>query len=296
MTHDQLNEATLGQVIDVLEGLYPPRLAEDWDHVGLTVGDRTAPVRRICFAVDATYATITEALDWGADLLVTHHPFLFSPVHSVSTDTDRGHLVHQLIAGGCALFSAHTNADAAPGGVADALATIAGLEDTTPLVPDANDPTCGLGRIGKLEASVTLNELAQRIASALPATAQGVRVAGDLGARVQRIAVLGGSGASLLASAVNANADVYITSDYKHHDALDAREAARHRAATGATPRDTPYLIDTAHFASEWPWLTGAAHAVTQAMSAQGYSMETWVSTLNTDPWTTRVTAPNNSQ
>ncbi|WP_029069161.1 Nif3-like dinuclear metal center hexameric protein [Jonesia quinghaiensis] len=289
MNSGNQSDATLGQVIEVLEDLYPIRLAEDWDHVGLAVGDRSAPVRRICFAVDATYATITEALDWGADLIVTHHPFLFSAVHSVSTDTDRGHIIHQLIAGGCALYTAHTNADSAQGGVNDALADLIGLQDTTPLVPDSQDPTCGLGRVGKLEHSLSLRDLAQRLADAIPVTAQGVRVAGDLGARVSTVAVLGGSGASLLDAAVNANPDVYITSDFKHHDALDAREAAHHRSATAAGIGQTPYLIDTAHYASEWPWLPVAASAVKTAMEQRGYSMDTWVSTLRTDPWTARV-------
>lgn len=125
---------TLGHVIEVLEHAYPPRLAEPWDRVGLVAGDRSAPVRRVVVAVDATDAVVDHALAEGADLLVVHHPPLMKGVHSVATDTPKGRLLHRLIAGGCALFAAHTNADSARPGVNDALAEALGLTAGRPLV------------------------------------------------------------------------------------------------------------------------------------------------------------------
>ena len=126
---------TLGEVIALLEEAYPPRLAESWDRVGLVAGDRSAPVRRVVVAVDATDAVVEHALAEGADLLVVHHPPLMKGVHSVATDTPKGRLLHRLIAGGCALYSAHTNADSARPGVNDALAEALGLTPGRPLVP-----------------------------------------------------------------------------------------------------------------------------------------------------------------
>ncbi|MCZ3385857.1 MAG: Nif3-like dinuclear metal center hexameric protein [Actinomycetia bacterium] len=124
---------TVGDIVADLDALYPPATAEDWDVVGLTCGDRASQVRRVMFAVDPLPAVVDEALAWGADLLVTHHPLLLRPTHSVATDNWKGSLLHRLIRDGCALYTAHTNADVALDGVNDALAEALGLTDTKPL-------------------------------------------------------------------------------------------------------------------------------------------------------------------
>lgn len=123
----------LREVIRVLDELFPPGAAQEWDAVGLVAGDPTQPVRRVLFAVDPVAAVVSEAEEWGADLLVTHHPLLLRPVHSVAATSFKGALVHRLVRNGTALHVAHTNADAAAGGVADALAELIGLEDLRPL-------------------------------------------------------------------------------------------------------------------------------------------------------------------
>ncbi|MBD7918202.1 Nif3-like dinuclear metal center hexameric protein [Cellulomonas sp. Sa3CUA2] len=127
--------ATLAEVVAALEARYPPRTAESWDRVGLAAGDPAAPVRRVLLAVDPVAAVVDEALAWDADLLVTHHPLLLRPVHSVAATTYKGALLHRLVRAGCGLYTAHTNADAAHGGVAEALADAVGLVGTEPLVP-----------------------------------------------------------------------------------------------------------------------------------------------------------------
>lgn len=126
---------TLADVVAILDGWFPPSTAESWDAPGTVCGDPVAPVRRVLFAVDPTAAVVDEALAWGADLLVTHHPLFLRPVHSVAATTYKGALVHRLVRGGCALHAAHTNADAAAGGVADALADLMGLTGVRPLIP-----------------------------------------------------------------------------------------------------------------------------------------------------------------
>lgn len=123
----------LAEVIDLLEQAYPPRLAESWDRVGLVAGDPAAQIHRVVVAVDATDAVVDHALASGADLLLVHHPPLMKGVHSVAADTPKGRLLHRLIAGGCALYSAHTNADSARPGVNDALAEVLGLTPGRPL-------------------------------------------------------------------------------------------------------------------------------------------------------------------
>ncbi|EYT64436.1 hypothetical protein H483_0104420 [Dietzia sp. UCD-THP] len=126
---------TLADVIDLLEHAYPPRLAESWDRVGLVAGDPAAQVGTVVVAVDATDEVVDHALAVGADLLLVHHPPLLRGVHSIAADTPKGRLLHRLVAGGCALYAAHTNADSARPGVNDALAETLGLDPGRPLVP-----------------------------------------------------------------------------------------------------------------------------------------------------------------
>jgi dinuclear metal center YbgI/SA1388 family protein len=124
---------TVGDVIAALEAAYPPALAADWDAVGLVCGDPAEPVSSVLIAVDPVPETVDEAVG-QAQLLVTHHPLLLRGVHGVGTDTPKGALLHRLIRGGTALFTAHTNADSADPGVSDALAEAIGLTVTGPLV------------------------------------------------------------------------------------------------------------------------------------------------------------------
>ncbi len=288
-----MNRPSLADVVRHLEELFPPDLAESWDAVGMVAGDPAASVRKVLFAVDPVDAVITEALEWGADLLVTHHPLFLRPVHGVPATTFKGSIVHRLIQGGCGLFVAHTNADAAAGGVADSLAEALGLQDRVPMIPAPGQEAIGTGRVGVLRPQLTLREFAERVARVLPATAQGVRVAGDLDAMVSRVAVCGGSGDSLFDAVRAADADAYVTADLRHHPASELRE----RAETGVGPGGRPFLIDVAHFASEWPWLTAAAADLAARLAPQPdvagagsvSAVEMRVSTLVTDPWTARI-------
>jgi len=288
---------TLADVVRTLEALYPPQTAEDWDAVGLVTGDPAQPVRKILFAVDPVATVADEAAEWGADLIVTHHPLFLKPVHSIAATTFKGSLVHRLVRDGIGLYVAHTNADAAPRGVADALADAIGLVDRTPLVPArpsgigvarpdgaAHPVETGIGRVGRLEGPTTLRAFAERVAAVLPATEQGVRVAGDLDATVSTVAVVGGSGDSLFDAVRTAGADVYVTADLRHHPASELRERAEFEGGAAGGP----FLVDVAHFASEWPWLRYAAADLTERLADAG-TVDTRVSVRRTDPWTARI-------
>jgi dinuclear metal center YbgI/SA1388 family protein len=386
---------TLADVVGVLERRYPPSTAESWDRVGLVTGDPDQPVRRVLFAVDPVAAVVDEAVAWGADLLVVHHPLLLRGVHSVAATEAKGALLHRLIRAGVALYTAHTNADAAAGGVADELARLVGLRDLRPLVavpaaaldkhvvfvpaadaerlvdalaaagagtlgeytrcawtgtgegtftPGADatpaigtpgeaahvvearvemvaprgrraavvaamraahpyeepafdvlelarwDGPTGIGRVGHLAEPLTLHAFAEQVAAALPATAQGIRYAGPADATVRTVAVVGGSGDSLFDAVRSSGADAYLTADLRHHPASELRERAEFEARGAAA--SPPYLVDAAHFASEWPWLAGAERDLRADLTARGTTVETRVSTLRTDPWTGRVPAP----
>lgn len=131
---------TLAQVVAALDRRYPPSGAESWDRVGLAVGDPATPVRRVLLAVDPVLDVVEEAVQRGVDLLVTHHPLLLRGVHTVSADTPKGAVVHRLVRAGIGLYTAHTNADVAAGGVADALAEALELRDLRPLLPAPAPP------------------------------------------------------------------------------------------------------------------------------------------------------------
>ncbi|MFE2751368.1 Nif3-like dinuclear metal center hexameric protein [Actinosynnema sp. NPDC059335] len=267
---------TLGDVLAVLEAAYPPATAESWDAVGLVCGDRAEPVTRALFCVDPVESTVDEALEVGAQLLVAHHPLMLRGVTGVPADDPKGGLVHRLIRAGVALYTAHTNADAASPGVSDALAEALGLRVTGPLVPGGDGAATGIGRIGELDRPEPLRDFARRVADALPATAWGVRAAGDPDRPVRRVAVCGGAGDGYLADATRAGVDAYVTADLRHHP------AGEHLAAGG------PALVDVAHWASEQPWCAQAAHVVRTAF---GGTVEVLVSTRRTDPWTVGVTS-----
>jgi dinuclear metal center YbgI/SA1388 family protein len=129
----------LAEVIAALEAWYDPRWAEPWDAVGLACGDPDETVRNVVLAVDPVPATVREAIDAGAQLLLTHHPLLLTPKHGVPLTDPKGALVHRLIRAGTALYVAHTNADVSQPGVSDALAECIGVTQLCPLQPKPAD-------------------------------------------------------------------------------------------------------------------------------------------------------------
>jgi dinuclear metal center YbgI/SA1388 family protein len=264
---------SLAQVTEVAHALWPLSGAESWDAPGLIVGDPRAEISAIHLAVDAVLDTADEAVETGAQLLLVHHPLLLRGVTSVAEDRYKGAVIARLIRGGCGLLAAHTNADIVADGTSAVLARAIGLGDTRPIVPDALDPALGLGRVGTLAESVSLGELARGLQRVLPATAQGIRGSGDYHAQVRRVALCAGAGDSLLAHPEVLDADVYITSDLRHHPASEARENAR---VSGG-----PALLDVSHWAAEWLWLDAAAEALRAALP----DVTVTVSELRTDPW-----------
>jgi dinuclear metal center YbgI/SA1388 family protein len=259
---------TVAAVAAALDDRYPPAWAEEWDRVGLVVGDPGAAVQRVLCVVDCVPETVAEAVAAGADLIVAHHPLLMRGVSSVATTSYKGRIVYDLIKGDIALFTAHTNADVADPGVSDALAGRLGLVDLRPLVPAA-DPTRGVGRIGRLPVARPLSALTAQAAAVLPRTAWGVRAAGDPDRVIETVAVCGGAGDSFLGAAAAAGVDAYLTADLRHHPASEA-------VAGGG-----PALLDAAHWATERPWLDDLAEYLRATLE-----VDVLVSDLDTDPWT----------
>jgi dinuclear metal center YbgI/SA1388 family protein len=236
----------------------------------LVVGEPVAPVRRVLLAVDCVPETVDEAVAVDAQLMVAHHPLLLRGVHSVSTTTYKGAVVHRLIKAGIALYVAHTNADVATPGVSDALADRLGLADVRPLVAEPGHP----GRVGRLAPPRRLADLTIDVSRSLPSTVVGVRAAGDPDRLIATVAVAGGAGDGFLADVAAAGVDAYVTADLRHH------VASEHLAGGG------PALLDAPHWATERPWLDQLGDEIRADL---GVSVV--VSDLVTDVWT--VHAPS---
>jgi dinuclear metal center YbgI/SA1388 family protein len=263
---------TVAEISAVVERLWPIGGAEGWDAPGLLSGDPQAAVSHIHLAVDAVPDVAAEAIDTGADLLLVHHPLLLRGVTTVAEDRFKGAVLARLIRGGCALLAAHTNADVVESGTSGTLAGRLGLVNARPIVAGIPESR-GIGRVGELAEPTTLGRLARRLADILPATASGVRVSGGYETPIHTVAVCGGAGDSLLAAPAVLGADVYVTSDLRHHPASEFRENA---VLSGG-----PALIDVSHWASEWLWLEVAAEELRSALPG----VKVTVSDLRTDPW-----------
>jgi dinuclear metal center YbgI/SA1388 family protein len=270
-------------IVAVLDARYPPAFAEDWDRVGLVVGEPDATVARVLFVIDCVPETVAEAIALDVDLIVAHHPLLLRGVSSVATTTYKGRIIHDLISHGIALFTAHTNADCAPDGVAEALARAVGLLDLTGLgrlgTPDrletsSRPETSGApGRIGRLPVPLRLDAFAAHVGDVLAPT--GVRAAGAPDRMISRVAVCPGAGDGFLGDVAAAGVDAYLTADLRHHPASEF-------VANGG-----PALVEASHWATERPWLVDAARII-----ATETSVETFASDLVTDPWTLHISSP----
>lgn len=263
---------TVADVTAAVERLWPAAGAEAWDAVGLIAGDPGDRAERILLAVDAVLDTVDEAIEQSAGLLLVHHPLLLRGVTTIAGDRYKGAVLTRLIRARCALLAAHTNADVVESGTSAVFAERLGLLDLVPIVPGV-EAARGIGRVGRLATPTTLGTLARVLGDILPATATGIRVSGEFDAPVATVALCGGAGDAYLADPAVLVADVYITSDLRHHPASEARENAR----VGGGPA----LIDVSHWASEWLWLDTAAAQLRAALPG----VEITVSELRTDPW-----------
>ena len=263
---------TVADILAVTEQLWPVAGAESWDAVGLVSGDVGAPVSHLHLAVDAVLDTVDEAIELGAGMLLTHHPLLLRGVTTVAEDRYKGAVIARLIRANCALLAAHTNADVVETGTSATLAERIGLTDIRPLVADET-ASRGIGRVGRLTEATTLGRLARLLGDILPPTAGGVLVSGEYDAPITTVALCAGAGDTYVREPAVLAADVFITSDLRHHPASEFRENSR---VSGG-----PALIDVSHWASEWLWLETAATQLRAALP----ELTVTVSELRTDPW-----------
>lgn len=197
-----------------MERIAPPELALGFDNVGLLLGTDRTEIKKVLVALDCTVETAKEAVEYGADLLLTHHPLFFEPVRRILPDTEATAAAYILLRNGIAMYAAHTNLDAAEGGVNDVLAETLCIGDVAPLPPE------NLGRIGTLERETSLEVFAEFVSNVLNTT---VRIAGERESMVRKVALIGGAGGGDVAAAKEAGADAFVTGEIKHHQAIEAK-------------------------------------------------------------------------
>jgi dinuclear metal center YbgI/SA1388 family protein len=266
------NPYSVADVLSVVEDLWPVGGAEEWDAPGLVAGAVGDPVNHVRLMVDVVPDTVDEAIGDGADLIIAHHPLLLKPVHSVAEQRYKGRVLARLIRSRVSLLSAHTNADVVPTGTSRVMAGLLGLENQNVISPGTTFGH-GMGIVGELPAAMSLYDVASRLGAILPQTASGIRVSGDPDTPVRKVSLCAGAGDSLLGHPAVDSADVYITSDLRHHP---ASEVAAQRLGGIA-----PALIDVSHFAAEWLWLAQAQKDLEKQLPGLTVS----VSDLVTDPW-----------
>lgn len=248
---------SLKSAIEVFEKLWPVSLAEDWDVVGLVSGSAHQEIKSVILTVDVTSEVVEYAKEVGADLIFAHHPMLLRGVTSIAEDTAKGNVLAELVRSNIAVYAAHTNADSVETGTSAVIAKALGLINIRPLAPSAV-PSQGIGQIGDIE-SMTLGELASKLNDLLPPTATGVRVAGPFDRKVSKVALCAGAGDSYSLLSLDQGADVFITSDLKHHNSQEILELAKARNVDFA-------LMDISHWAAEFVWLETAKRELEQAL------------------------------
>lgn len=230
--------ATVNEIYAYLDQLAPFSYQMSFDNAGFLVGRGVREVKKILVSLDITEEVVQEAAQWGAALIVSHHPVIFHPARSMTDQDPTGRILLTMAEGGIAAICAHTNLDAVAGGVNDALARAVGLSGISMLQTQGIDQRglpYGIGRVGRLEGSPSLVAYAARVKMALGA--HGVRYV-DAGRPVCRVAVGGGACGDMLPEVIGQGCDTFITSDVKYNGFLDAK-------ALGIN------LIDAGHFPTE---------------------------------------------
>ena len=208
-------------IINIIEKLAPPSLAEPWDNVGLMVGDLNNEVNKILFALDSSEAVIDEAINLGADMIITHHPFIFKGVKSVTNNTPLGKKIYKAIKSDISIYSAHTNFDIAEGGTNSVLSSLIGLKEIEPLIEVSDGNFIGkCGRVDKIEFNKFIEDFKRKIG------ANYLVVNGNLNSKISKIALCTGKAASAdyIYAAKSKGCDLYITGDIVYHDAQVAED------------------------------------------------------------------------
>lgn len=262
---------TVNDVIEELFSWAPKELAEEWDNVGLQVGYPFWPVKKAVVALDVTPVTLAFALEVKADIVISHHPLIFTPLTRLNLNETTARLLAGFLRHEISVCSMHTNLDSTPGGVNDCLAALLGIEHTEPLLADSENMDAGLGRIGMLPQPISRKEFLIKISSALQRRC--LATAGTIHGRIDKVALCSGSGSSLFQEAVKKGAQCYVSAEIKHSTAREAE-------ALGIL------IIDGGHFETERPIVYEVEKFLKRAAREKAWELQTTVFETEQSPFT----------
>ena len=214
------NKMLCREIINIIERTYPKHAAESWDNVGLLVGRSGKDVKKVYIALDATDEVIDDAISRGADMLLTHHPMIFSPMKKITDEEFIGSRVVKLLQHDISYYAMHTNYDVL--GMADLSSKMLGLLNEEVLEVSNAELGQGVGKVGDLKEAMTLEECCRCVKAVFHL--ETVRLFGDKNRKVNRAAICPGSGKHMTAYALQRRAEVLITGDIDHHEGIDALE------------------------------------------------------------------------
>ena len=201
-------------VIQAIEEFAPLSIQESWDNSGLCIGSPDSPASSVLLGLDCTPELVDEAIACGADMIVTHHPLIFSGLKKISPEDATGAAVIKAVKAGISVYAAHTNADKVIAGVSGAMAAKLGLADVEIL--DEDGEGTGLGAVGNLPEPLSAEEAVALVKERFGL--KSIRASKPVEGKISRIAMCGGSGGSLIKAAMASGAQLYISGDISYHN------------------------------------------------------------------------------
>ena len=264
----------VNDIINILENFAPLKFKEDFDNIGLMVGDRNAELKSILIALDCTLEVIEEAKAKGCNLIISHHPLLFKKPSTITKDTLLGKKIISLVKNDINLYSSHTNLDAVINGVNHEIMNILGFDNFTTLdlssAASEGDTKTGIGRLATLSEPRMFNNIISLVKNSLNLSM--IRVVGNEEKLINKIAVINGSGQDYFSLAKKMGAECIITGDTTYHYVSDFYE-------------EDMCIIDAGHFNTEWPAMKHIAKTIQKLIINKGFQVELIISDTNKDPY-----------
>ena len=253
------------EIVTFLHTFAPPHLAEDYDNVGLLIGDHNKNIQKVLVTLDTDEAVAKEAKEIGADMIVAHHPLIFKPLRKIVAEDAVSRTAVSLIKDDIALFAMHTNFDSVKSGLCDLFLDKIGMtKSRAPMEGESED---GIGRYAELQAELPLSSMLESLKQTFQLT--NIRYVGDLDKPILKIAVCNGGGAEFVYRAKELGADCYISGDIKYQHARYAYE-------------NNMALIEIPHYSAEKIFCDYAAKLLSDRF---GEKMEIAITKTNVDVW-----------
>ena len=225
-------------IIKFLEERFPLSLQEDWDNSGLQIGNIENDLTNIMISLDIDEQTIQKAKEKSCNLIINHHPFLFSSIKSIDLNEEKGKIIKDLIKNDITVFAMHTNLDIGKGGVNDNLAKLLELKDISNLDTNNENP---MARFGYTD-EITAYDFSKFVKEKL--NCKGLILYGDKNKKIKKVALCGGAGSDFISDAIKKDCDLIVTSDVKYHEAIDNCKKNKYSRSRTFRKRKSYYLYD----------------------------------------------------